>query len=86
MQFEDALVALVGEQLNLGAQRETALLKDPKIMDSALGVSGADNRSCCFVNDYLGFERVPLLFTGVELSLFFLGVPRGFPSHRPPAR
>jgi hypothetical protein len=47
------------------------LLKDPKIMTSALGMSGADNCSSCLVDHHLGFERVLLLFTGVELSLFF---------------
>jgi len=40
-------------------------------MNPALGVSRTDNRSGGLVNHYLGFERVPLLLTGVELSLFF---------------
>ncbi len=71
MKVEDTLVALVGEQLNLRNQGQAALLKDPKIMTSALGMSGADNCSSCLVDHHLGFERVLLLFTGVELSLFF---------------
>src|SRR4051794_25075825 len=73
MQFRDALIAAVSQQLKALVQLQSAPFVKSKIMSRAPTMCGADDLSSAPIDDHLAFQGVTLLLPTVVGFLLFLG-------------